>query len=167
MYSAELAVPDFAPGAIPLTGLGDAADSYTLTLPTGEDICFGAVSMGNPHAVVEVSDVAQAQVDRIGPLMQVAPELPPSVNVGFVEVCTRDHVRLRVFEFGAGETLACGSGACAAAAHLMRHGRIARDVNVSLPGGTVRITWPDTQSPILMTGPAAFVFEGEFEYATV
>ena len=94
-----------------------------------------------------------------------ADALPDSVNVSFVEVCSRDHLNLRVFEFSAGETLACGSGACAAAAHLMRRSRIARDVIVSLPGGDLHISWPDATRPIVMTGPAAHVFEGNFEYA--
>lgn len=166
-YAVALAIPDFAPEALPLTGLDQTGPTYALSLAEGVDITFGAVSLGNPHAVIEVPDVAAAPVGRVGPLVQAADALPDSVNVGFVEVCSRDQLKLRVFEFGAGETLACGSGACAAAAYLMRQGRIARDVTVSLPGGDLRISWPDDTKPIVMTGPAAHVLEGEFEHASL
>lgn len=164
-FSIRLAVPQFARAAIPLTGFDRDMTHYSLTLPGDETVGFGVVSMGNPHAVIEVADVATAPVARLGPLLQAAPELPDSVNVGFVQICAPDHLRLRVYEFGAGETYACGSGACAAAALLMRQNRIARDVTVSLPGGALRITWPDDRSPIVMTGPAAFVYEGEYPNA--
>jgi diaminopimelate epimerase len=122
----------------------------------------GAVAVGNPHAVIEVGDVASAPVAELGPRLQRDPMFPDSVNVGFAQVLSRDAIRLRVFERGAGETLACGSGACAAAAVMMRRGRVDREVDVMLPGGTLRIGWRDDAAPITMAGPAAFVFEGEW-----
>ncbi|HSR64180.1 MAG TPA: diaminopimelate epimerase, partial [Xanthomonadaceae bacterium] len=123
---------------------------------------FGAASMGNPHALVEVEDVEVAPVGTLGPALQRHAAFPESVNVGFAEVLTRDRIRLRVHERGAGETLACGSGACAAAAILMRRGMVEREVAVALPGGELVIGWRDDDAPITMAGPAAFVFEGEF-----
>jgi len=101
-------------------------------------------------------------VATLGPALQAHAAFPDSVNVGFAQVLARDHIRLRVHERGAGETLACGSGACAAAAILMRRGRIDRDVTVSLPGGDLGIAWRDDRAPITMTGPAAFVFDGDY-----
>ena len=97
---------------------------------------------------------------EVGPMLQASPHFPDTVNVGFVEVLGRDHIRLRVFEFGAGETLACGSGACAAAASLMQRGLVDRSVRVSLRGGDLQIDWSDSQASIALTGPARFVFDG-------
>ena len=160
-YRIAMGVPQFAPQAVPLRGFAEAQDEYVLDLH-GETLRFGAVSMGNPHAVVEVLDVDAAQVARIGAALQGDPAFPQSVNVGFAQPVARDCIRLRVYERGVGETLACGSGACAAAAVLMRRGRLDRETVVSLPGGELDIAWPDDTSPILMSGPAAFVFEGEW-----
>ncbi len=160
-YRIEMGRPRFEPADIPLHGFGEVRDAYELELD-GTRVVFGAVAVGNPHAVVEVADVAAAPVQTLGPALQRSGAFPESVNVGFAEVVSRDAIRLRVYERGAGETLACGSGACAAAAVLMRRGRVAREVAVQLPGGTLRIGWRDDASPITMAGPAAFVFEGEF-----
>ena len=120
--------------------------------------------MGNPHAVIEVAEVAHAPVAAIGAALQRAPAFPQSVNAGFAEVVARDRIRLRVFERGVGETLACGSGACAAVAVLVRGGRIDadREVAVELPGGTLRIRYDRAAERIHMGGPTAFVFEGEW-----
>jgi diaminopimelate epimerase len=123
---------------------------------------FGAVSMGNPHALVEVVDIAQAPVHKLGTAMQAMPEFPERVNVGFAQVRARDRIALRVYERGVGETLACGSGACAAVAILVRQNRVDREVAVELPGGTLRIAWPRDDAPVSMRGAAAFVFEGEW-----
>ena len=161
-YRIAMGIPEFAPAAIPLKPGTVVADRYVVNVD-GEDIAFGAVSMGNPHAVIEVDDVRSADVARIGPALQSAAMFPESANIGFAQVLAPDHIRLRVHERGAGETLACGSGACAAAAVLMRRGRIGRDVVVELPGGTLRITWPDDASAVTMAGPAAFVFEGTLQ----
>ena len=121
--------------------------------------------MGNPHALIEVDDIDMAEVARIGPAVQASAAFPESVNVGFAQVVSRDRVRLRVHERGAGETLACGSGACAAAAILMRRGRIDRRATIALPGGDLLIEWPDDDAGIDMTGPATFVFEGVIDAA--
>jgi diaminopimelate epimerase len=160
-YRIAMGVPRFAPEAIPLLGFGGARDEYALEVDGGE-VRFGAVSMGNPHALVLVHDIARAPVAAVGTALQDSRAFPDSVNVGFAELLARDAVRLRVYERGAGETLACGSGACAAAAILIRRGQVDRDLAVHLPGGTLRIGWRDDAAPITMSGPAAFVFEGEF-----
>jgi diaminopimelate epimerase len=128
----------------------------------GDTVRFGAVSMGNPHAVIEVGLVDAAPVERLGPLLQQHASFPKSVNVGFVQVLGPQHARLRVYERGAGETLACGSGACAAAVVMMQRGRLQRDATMSLPGGDLRIRWPADDAQIVMSGPAAFVFDGEW-----
>ncbi len=176
-YEIALNVPQFAPQAVPLSGFNDAQDEYALEIvlrqaqslpPTRsgderiETVRFGAVSMGNPHALVEVDDVAAAPISALGAALQRHSAFPQSVNVGFVEVVTRHRIKLRVYERGAGETLACGSGACAAAAILMRRGRIDREVVVALPGGELNIAWPSDTVAISMSGAATFVFEGDW-----
>lgn len=156
-----LGVPDFAPPSVPLAGFDAESDHYTLAVEA-HPVRFGAVSMGNPHAVIEVDNVDTAPVATLGPGLQRHAAFPDSVNVGFAQVVDRGNVRLRVYERGVGETLACGSGASAAAAVLMRLGRVERAVDVALPGGTLRIDWPDAAAELTMAGPAAFVFEGEW-----
>ena len=159
----DMGTPRFAPQAVPLLGWDAAEDAYALAIDGGT-VRFGAVSMGNPHAVIEVAEVAHAPVAAIGAALQRAPAFPQSVNAGFAEVVARDRIRLRVFERGVGETLACGSGACAAVAVLVRCGRIDadREVAVELPGGTLRIRYDRAAERIHMGGPTAFVFEGEW-----
>jgi diaminopimelate epimerase len=161
MYRIAMGMPEFEPEKIPLVGFDNGQDGYVLEFG-GRPLRFGAVSMGNPHALIEVSEAATAPVAVLGAYLQQHRVFPESVNVGFAEVVARDRIKLRVFERGVGETLACGSGACAAAAILMRRGRIDREVDVTLPGGTLRIAWPEEGSQIHMAGPAAFVFEGEW-----
>ena len=157
----DMGAPRFAPQAVPLHGWDEAQDEYALDID-GITVRFGAVSMGNPHAVVEAANVATAPVADLGPALQAHLAFPESVNVGFAEVAARDRIRLRVFERGAGETLACGSGACAAVAVLARRGRVDtdRDVAVELPGGTLRIRYDQGDGHVRMGGPTAFVFEG-------
>ena len=116
--------------------------------------------MGNPHALLEVDDVARASVAELGASIEVHPLFPDRVNVGFAQVLDRRHIRLRVFERGVGETLACGSGACAAVAILHRWQRVDPSVLVQLPGGELEISWLGSGHPVWMTGPAATVFEG-------
>ena len=159
----DMGAPAFAPAAIPLHGWQAAQYEYTRDVD-GIAIRFGALSMGNPHAVVEVANVATAPVGEVGPALQANAAFPQSVNVGFAEVVARDRIRLRVYERGAGETLACGSGACAAVAVLARNGRIDADraVAVELPGGSLRITYDHADGHVRMGGPTAFVFEGEW-----
>lgn len=160
-FQVVMGVPRFEPAALPMSGFDHAQDAYSLTVDGGA-VAFGAASMGNPHVLVEVDDIALAPVGVLGPALQAHPAFPDSVNVGFARVQSRDRVQLRVFERGAGETLACGSGACAAAAILIRRGRIDRQATMVLPGGELQLDWPADDQPITMAGPATFVFEGEF-----
>ncbi|GAA5069404.1 diaminopimelate epimerase [Lysobacter panacisoli] len=162
-YRIVMGLPRFSPASIPLHGFEGAQDEYVLYRDDAV-FTFGAVSMGNPHAVIEVDDIDNAPVEIVAPMLQSHPAFPESVNVGFARVESRDRIRLRVYERGVGETLACGSGACAAAAVLMRRGRIDREVTVALPGGDLRIAWPADDAPLTMSGPTAFVFEGEWTH---
>lgn len=168
-FRLAMSVPVFAPARIPLVAPAETA-RYVADGPFGV-LAFGAASMGNPHALIEVAASASgppgsalAAVDAagIGAWVQRSGRFPDSVNVGFAEVLAPDHIVLRVFERGVGETLACGSGACAAVAILVRQGRVGRAVRVDLPGGTLHIDWPSDDAPVSLRGPAAFVFEGEW-----
>ena len=126
-----------------------------------ESVQITAVSMGNPHAVQVVDDVEAAPVATQGPLIEHHPRFPKRVNAGFMQVVDRTHIRLRVFERGAGETLSCGTGACAAVVAGIRRKLLDNTVHVATRGGTLTITWAGERSPVLMTGPAITVFEGE------
>ncbi|HEU0307546.1 MAG TPA: diaminopimelate epimerase [Lysobacter sp.] len=161
LFRIAMGVPRFAPQDVPLHGFDTEQDEYVLEYDDTV-FTFGAVSMGNPHAVLEVDDVAAAPVETVGPLLQALSAFPDSANVGFAQVESRDRVRLRVYERGAGETLACGSGACAAAVVLMRRGLVDRSVTIALPGGELQVEWPRDDATVMMAGPAAFVFEGTF-----
>ncbi|MDI1254014.1 diaminopimelate epimerase [Thermomonas sp.] len=160
----DMGAPRFAPGEVPLFGWHEARDEY-MVYAEGGATRFGAVSMGNPHAVIEVAALGRATVEAIGGALQRNAAFPESVNVGFAEVVARDHIRLRVFERGVGETLACGSGACAAVAVLTKRGQLDADceIAVDLPGGTLRIRYDQDSDRIVMGGPTAFVFEGEWQ----
>jgi diaminopimelate epimerase len=157
---ADMGIPRFAPADIPLRM--PAGDPYWLMIDD-DDVEFGAVSMGNPHAVIEVADVATAPLDSLGAALSINANFPQGCNVGFAQILDRAHLRLRVWERGAGATLACGSGACAAVAVLRRRGKLDADVSVALPGGELGIHWDAEGSALWMTGPAQFVFEGEIE----
>jgi len=157
---ADMGVPRFAAAEIPLRMPSD--DAHWLMLDDA-DVEFGAVSMGNPHAVIEVSDVTAAPLDTVGAALSTNACFPQGCNVGFVQIVDRSHVRLRVWERGAGATLACGSGACAAVAVLRRRGKLDPAVNVALPGGELQIRWDGDGQSMWMTGPTQFVFEGEIE----
>ena len=154
----DMGVPRHAPEQIPLRAAKELLD-YTLTMD-GRTWHFGAVSIGNPHAVLCVNDVETAPVDEIGPVLESHADFPERANIGFLEVVDRHHVRLRVFERGAGETLACGSGACAAAVVGIEQGHLDDPVRVDLPGGTLVVSWQGRGRPVVMTGPAVSVFEG-------
>jgi diaminopimelate epimerase len=156
-----MGVPDFAPAAIPLRVEAEAS-SYRLDV-AGHHVELGAVSMGNPHAVIVVDDVATAPVESLGAQLEMHADFPDRCNVGFVQALSRTRVLLRVWERGVGETLACGSGACAAMAVLRRRGLVDDRVTVALPGGELEIEWPG-QGELWMTGPAQFVFEGEWHF---
>ena len=161
-YAIDMGVPVLYPARIPLAGFAAPQVEYRLDV-AGEPVMFGALSMGNPHAVIEVGDVAAAPVAMLGPALQRSQAFPQSVNVGFAQVLAPDRIALRVYERGVGETLACGSGACAAVVALVRRGRVGRDVAVQLPGGELRIAWPADDAPVRMAGPTAFVFEGTLD----
>lgn len=158
----DMGEPRFEPAAIPFEA-PERADEYELVL---EDRTFriGAVGLGNPHAVMRVEALDRVPVATVGPAIQALGRFPEGVNVGFVEAHGRDHIRLRVFERGSGETLACGSGACAAVAVGRQQGWLDGTVNVDLPGGRLTIHWPGPGSPITLTGPAKTVFEGRIDH---
>jgi len=126
----------------------------------GKQLLIGAVSMGNPHAVLRVDDVATAPVETLGPAIEAHPRFPRHANAGFMAVRTRNHIDLRVYERGAGETLACGTGACAAVVSGRLNGWLDERVTVSLPGGDLVVSWREIGFPVWMTGPAVTVFEG-------
>jgi len=149
--------PRFAPAELPF--LATEALSYTLEVE-GEKYQIGAVSMGNPHAVLPVDDVDLADVARLGALIEHHERFPERVNVGFMQIVDREMIRLRVFERGAAETLACGTGACAAVAVGQRQGLLADRVQVKLPGGSLLIEWQGEAHDLYMTGPAERVYKG-------
>jgi diaminopimelate epimerase len=158
---ADMGVPTFDPASIPFTSDREA-DEYRIDFDE-ESIVFGAVSTGNPHAVIEVANVSLAPLETIGAALSIDRRFPQGCNVGFAQIVDRKHIRLRVWERGAGATLACGSGACAAVAILRRRGKLDDDVAVELPGGTLQIQWAGPASRLWMTGPAEFAFEGEID----
>ncbi len=157
----DMGLPQFIPEAIPFVA-DEMDDRYLIEV---EETVYelGAVSMGNPHAVLQVAAVADAPVAHLGPLLESHARFPERVNVGFMEVVDARHIRLRVFERGAGETLACGTGACAAMVVGKRWGLLEDEVQVDLPGGRLWVRWVDEQSTVRMTGPATHVYEGTIE----
>lgn len=155
-----LGVPRFEPDAIPLRRPQPAAE-YVLELP-GQSVRVAALSMGNPHAVLRVASVDAAAVAALGPAIERHPDFPDRCNVGFVEVLTRRHLRLRVWERGVGETLACGSGACAAAVAMVRADAVDAEVELDLPGGRLGVRWAGTGQPVYLSGPTEYVYEGEW-----
>ncbi len=159
--SVNMGIPDFDPASLPFDA---SSESYIYNIDVaGSEIEIGAVSMGNPHAVLTVSSIDTAPVDRIGPALEHHPRFPNRTNVGFMEVVDAGHIRLRVHERGTGETQACGTGACAAVAVGHRHGVLGENVMVDLPGGRLVLSWAGPGEPIWMTGPAVKVFEGQVD----
>ena len=157
----NMGVPVLEPARIPFV-----AERQTSEYPVeilGETVTLGAISMGNPHAVIVVEDLQQAPLEQIGGALQQHPRFPQRANVGFMQILSKDAIALRVFERGVGETLACGTGACAAVVSGRLRGLLNKSVSVSLPGGALMIEWVDEQAPVLMSGPAASVFEGNIE----
>ena len=161
LISVDMGSPNFDPKSLPFEASAEA-HVYPLAV-AGTEVEIGAVSMGNPHAVLTVTSVASAPLDRLGPAIEKHPRFPKRVNVGFMEIVDRTHIRLRVFERGVGETLACGTGACAAVAVGRRHGRLDPTVEVELPGGKLEITWSGPGEHIWMKGPTAVSFTGRVE----
>lgn len=156
----DMGEPIFEPARIPFDAPAEAA-VYALDVE-GRCVRIGAVSMGNPHAVVEVEDAEVERLHALGPAITAHPRFRQGANTGFAQVLSRDAIRLRVHERGAGWTQACGTGACAAVAVLHRRDRVGDNVRVELPGGTLEIEWRGTGHTLWMTGPASFVFEGEW-----
>ena len=157
----NMGVPNFAPRSLPFLAETEQSE-YPLEV-AGETLSVGAVSMGNPHLVLRVENTDLAPVGELGPQLESHPMFPQRVNVGFMQVLDSDRIRLRVYERGAAETLACGTGACAAVAVGRRWGLLGELVTVSLPGGDLQIRWAGEGEPLWMSGPAVTVFEGTIE----
>ncbi|MGR9085874.1 MAG: diaminopimelate epimerase [Gammaproteobacteria bacterium] len=154
----NMGIPRHAPAEIPLA-VEREAKLYRISVH-GKEQDFGAVSIGNPHAVIQVPDVATAPVAEMGRILESHAIFPERANIGFMQILDRTHVRLRVFERGAAETLACGSGACAAAVIGIEQNLLDHEVWVELPGGLLKIVWSGRGHPVFMSGPAVSVFEG-------
>ena len=157
----NMGVPEFEPGKVPFRAQ-KAEKTYLLRVAEQTVMC-GVVSMGNPHCVLNVPSVDEAPVEQLGAQLERFDRFPERVNVGFMQVVSPQEIRLRVFERGAGETLACGTGACAAAVVGMQQGLLRDRVKVHLPGGSLQIAWKGAGQPVYMTGPAEQVFDGEIE----
>ena len=168
----DMGAPELDPALVPfdaagLAGVAEGSDTLwplDLALP-GENapVLVSVVSMGNPHAVQVVDDVDAQDLEQSGPRIEHHPRFPRRVNAGYMQIVDRQHVKLRVFERGAGETLACGTGACAAAVAGILRGRLDSPVRISARGGELSIAWQGPGHPVLMTGPAVTVFEGTIE----
>ncbi len=156
-----MGVPEFEPARIPLRR-SRRATLYPLRVD-GRELRVAALAIGNPHAVLGVADAESAPVAQLGPALESHPDFPERVNAGFMQVLSRAELRLRVFERGAGETLACGSGACAAVVAGRLQGLLDERVTVRLNGGPLEVEWAGEGQPVMMTGPATRVYEGEIE----
>jgi len=164
----DMGAPQLEPAEVPFdsAGLDGRAEGEDTTWPLavgGETVFVSVVSMGNPHAVQVVDNVDTAPVESMGPAIETHARFPKKVNAGFMQVLDRHHVKLRVFERGAGETLACGTGACAAVVAGIRRGLLDSPVRVSARGGELSIAWAGVGQPVYLSGPAVTVFEGEVE----
>jgi diaminopimelate epimerase len=156
--SLDMGVPNFDPASLPFEAAREA-DIYPLRVGE-QELQIGAVSMGNPHAVIQVASVRAAPVDTLGPAVENHSRFPRRTNVGFMEVVSPEHIRLRVYERGAGETQACGTGACGAVAVGRRLGLLQEEVQVDAPGGGMTVRWAGPGEHLWLTGPAVSVFEG-------
>jgi len=157
----DMGVPEFEPSRVPFEAPARSL-TYELSI-AGRAVQISVLSMGNPHAIQLVPDIERAPVATDGPLIENHPRFPRGVNAGFVQIVGRQHISLRVHERGAGETLACGTGACAAVAAMRARGLLDERVTVSTRGGDLGISWAGDTAPVMMTGPAVTVFEGEIE----
>jgi diaminopimelate epimerase len=157
----NMGVPVFDPKRIPFVADTEAS-SYSLEL-ANEPVEIGVVALGNPHAVLQVEDIQTAPVASWGPLIESHSRFPQRVNAGFMQVIDQNMIKLRVYERGAGETLACGSGACAAVVVGRRWNLLSENVQVQLTGGTLAVSWQGEGQPVMMTGPAETTFEGSIE----
>jgi diaminopimelate epimerase len=161
LVEVNMGVPILEPSKVPFAH-NEQKDNYDVDI-NGKTLSLGAVSMGNPHAVVIVDDVMTAEVEKIGTALQQGPAFPNSVNVGFMQVLDRSNIKLRVLERGVGETLACGTGACAAVVSGILQGLLDDTVVVKLPGGKLTVSWLGGEQPVIMTGPAVTVYEGQYK----
>ena len=159
LVTVDMGIPNFQPQSLPFI-TETREQTYTL-LVNGAECTISAVSMGNPHAVLTVSDIENVDVPGIGSAIENHQQFPQRVNVGFMQIVNRQQIRLRVFERGAAETLACGTGACAAVAIGQMRGELDEEVSVQLPGGSLTIRWQGEGQNLLMTGPATTVFQGQ------
>ena len=155
----DMGAPRLEPAEVPFVA-AEAAVAYEVEV-AGQRVELAAVSMGNPHGVLRVENVDSAPVHSLGAQLEVHPRFPQKANIGFLQVLDPHHARLRVWERGCGETQACGTGACAAAVAGIRQGWLASPVEISLPGGALSIEWAGPGTPVMMTGPAVRVFEGQ------
>jgi len=161
LVTVNMGAPKFEPKLIPFI-----SDKLSLTYPLSigsEAVEISTVSMGNPHAVIIVENIDNAPLQTQGPLIENHPQFPQRVNAGFMQIMNQHEIKLRVFERGAGETFACGTGACAAAVAGMRLGKLQSPVKVAMRGGELNISWGGNNTPVMMTGPAVKVFKGEIE----
>ncbi len=162
----DMGAPVLEPARVPadvngLVATPQADDQLWPLQISGKTTLFSLVSMGNPHAVQVVDDIDSAPVNQDGPLIENHERFPKRINAGFMQIMNRHHIRLRVFERGAGETLACGTGACAAVVAGIRRGLLDSPVRVSARGGELSIAWAGNEHPVMLSGPAVTVFEGE------
>lgn len=161
MITANMGEPSFIPADIPLDS-EQQKDLYSIDI-NNSSLKIAALSVGNPHAVLQVDNIDQADVETIGTLIQKHSLFPESVNVGFMQIIDRQNLALRVYERGVGETQACGSGACAAAVAAIKQGLVDKTIEIKLLGGKLTIEWQGEGQPILMTGPAETVFHGKIK----
>ena len=161
LITVNIGVPKHHPTLIPL--LADQESKFYSALVNDTEKAFGAVSLGNPHAILEVNDINTAPVEELGAALENHTIFPERANIGFMQVLDKQQIKLRVFERGAGETLACGSGACAAVVIGIEHQLLDNEVLVELPGGNLKIAWAGRGQPVFMSGPAISVFDGIIE----
>jgi diaminopimelate epimerase len=159
LITVNMGIPQHAPAEIPLQATEEAR--FYSVIVNGNERGFGAVSLGNPHAVIQVDNINTAPVNDVGKALESHSFFPERANIGFMQVIDRQHIKLRVFERGAGETSACGSGACAAVVVGIEQKQLDAKVNVALPGGDLAIQWQGRGQPVWMTGPAVSVFDGQ------
>lgn len=157
----NMGVPDFVPANIPMRA--QKAEKTYLLRSQDQTFLVGAVSMGNPHCVLEVEDIDNIDIEKIGPALERHERFPKRANIGFMQIVDSNTIKLRVFERGVGETLACGTGACAAVAVGRQQGKLSERVEVQLPGGKLKIQWAGEGKSVKMTGPADHVFDGQLQ----
>jgi len=159
LITVNMGLPKHEPSQIPLAISSPQSSRYSVTIDTIE-WSFSAVSIGNPHAVIVIDDIETAPVNTLGKTLENHPIFPERANIGFMQIIKPNHIKLRVYERGSGETLACGSGACAAVICGIERDMLEKDVRVELPGGELKIHWRGRSTPVFMTGSATPVFNG-------